>query len=252
MGGIDPGMILEALRNGIWPDPARTSGTPPMYELEGLRRLVVTGEMSLEDYERCVEILLERPRLREISREINTPTASRLFAAALSGLAGARRDPTPPGYGVSPSREPAARGYPTESREARVLQDRFPLLGADGFRVVFEYADTRRPRAVGIASDLPVGVGGGSGTNHLLWCDATPPVSEIECPFALGEVTVYNAYIAPGIPAGLANGAMAATETPSGRSYRCNTEYPCDEPHDLVFKVERLYYQASKNMAIGR
>ena len=224
----------------MWPDRARMSGTPPMYELEGLRRLVVTGEMSLEDYERCVEILLERPRLRQISRELNTPSVPRILTAALAGLAGTRRDPRSAEHGVPLSREPAARGHAARSRKARARQDRFPLLGATWFRVVFEYADTRRPRAVGIASDLPIGSGGGSGTNHLLWCDVTPPVSEIECPPGLGEVTVYNAYIAPGIPAGLADGAMAVTGAPGGRSYRCNTEYPCDEPYDLVFRIERL------------
>jgi hypothetical protein len=117
-----------------------------------------------------------------------------------------------------------------------VRRDRFPLLGAAGFRVVFAYAEGTRPRAVGIASDPPVGAGG---ADLLLWADTAPPVVDVRCPASLGAVDVYNAYIAPGIPAGLASGVMAVSEAPGGRIYRCYTGDPSGGRGDLVFRIER-------------
>ena len=238
MGGIDPGMIIEALRNGMWPDPARMSGTPPMYEPRGLR--AVRGDPAVA-----------APAARDIARDQYADGLAHTFSGPVRA-GGCAAGPHAPRL----RRLPLPRAGRSRAPYPRPAGTRAPgSLPPGGSGRVQGGVRVRRyppPRAVEIASDRPVGSGGESGTNHLLWCDVTPPVSEIECPFGLGEVTVYNAYIASGIPAGLANGAMAATETPSGRSYRCNTEYPCEEPYDLVFKIERLNYQASKSAAIGR
>ncbi len=239
MGSVDAMVLLRLMRTRIWPTSGRMSECPTMHELEGLRRRVVAGDMDLEDYERCVEILLERPLLREISRKVNTPTLRLIAHTSVSELLGVRWGDASSGYGACPSADPVARDRSTDRQEARVSQDRFPLPGGGGFRVVFEYARGHRPRAVGIASDLPVEAGGRSSNNLLLWEDTTPAEVEVGCPTALAEVVVYNAYIAPGMPAGLASGAMTVTGVPGGRIYHCSSGLPGGEPDDLIFRLER-------------
>ncbi len=59
--------------------------------------------------------------------------------------------------------------------------DRFPLLGHQKLRVVFEETNSDIPQAVRLQSDLPIEIDRQKGNNIVLWVDTVPSEVVLVC-----------------------------------------------------------------------